>query len=409
MTTEFFIAERYLKAKRKGLFAVITTVIGIAGVAIGVAALITTVSVMNGFQSDIQKKVIGAQAHITVYGQFPINDYPGLEKKLLGQSDIQAAAPFVFGQAILTFRDRSTGIAVKGLDPDKEFRVNNLESSIQAGNWDAFRKQARPQAPGGIVLGEELARNIGAWIGDEVVLVSPKAVTTAVGIFPKMQKFRVTGTLKTGYYEFDNTMAYCPLGAASDFFNLKGGVSGMGLRLKDIDTAQKTAGRLRSELGLRFVIRTFAQMNQTLFAALKLEKFVMSLILVLIVVVAALNIASNLLLLGTEKLRDIGILRAMGAAPVSIRRIFWWEGALIGGVGVITGTALGVGLSWFIGRYPVVELPSDIYYITKVPVDIRLRDIAAITAGSYALCMLAAVYPAFRSCKISPVDAIRYG
>lgn len=412
MSVEFFIAKRYLKAKRKGLFALITTVIGVAGVAVGVAALITTLSVMNGFQTDIRKKIIGAQSHITIYGQFPSGDAEKLKDKLLRDPEILAVAPFVFGQAILTFKDRSTGVMVKGLDPAQEFTVNDLESSITSGSWDSLKKQA-PTSPGpnptrGIVLGEELAKNMGAWIGDEVVLVSPKAVATAVGIFPKMRKFRISGTLRTGYYEFDNAMAYCSLESAADFFNLNG-ASGLGVRLKNLDSATKTARRLKTELGFPFVVKTFAEMNRNLFAALKLEKFVMSLILVLIVVVAAFNIASNLILLGTEKLRDIGILRALGATPLVIRRVFWWEGAMIGGAGILAGVVLGLGLSWFIGKYPIVELPSDIYYLTKVPVDIRWQDVAAIAGGTYLLCMLAAVYPAFRSSRISPVDAIRYG
>ncbi len=406
MSAEFFIAKRYLKAERKGLFAVITTIIGVAGVAVGVAALIATLSVMNGFQTDIQKKIIGAQSHLMIYGQIRPENSVKIEDIISKDPEVEAFAPFIFGQAILSFKGRSTGAVVKGLDIGREFRVNDLKGAITSGSWQTLKeKQKIP----GIILGEELAKNMGAWIGDEMVIISPKMESTALGILPKMKKFRVDGAIRTGYYEFDNTMAYCALDSAADFFDTAGSVTGIGLRLKNINKAGETAARLKPQLGFSFMVKTFAQMNQTLFAALKLEKFVMSLILLLIVLVAAFNIASNLILLGTEKLRDIGLLRAMGASPSFIRRIFWWEGSMIGGAGIIMGTALGLVICWIIGRFTIVELPADIYYITKVPVDIRWQDILATMLGSYAICLLAAVYPALRSSKISPVDAIRYG
>ncbi|MFH1618833.1 MAG: ABC transporter permease [bacterium] len=406
MKPELFIAQRYLKAERKGLFAMITTVIGVAGVAIGVAALITTLSVMNGFQSDIQKKVIGAQAHITVYGRLSSDNISALRKRISSDPDLEASAPFVLGQGIITRNGRSLGVVVKGIDPDLEFKVNTLESSMESGGWTTLKKKTDRHA---IILGEELARSIGAWTGDDIVLIAPSAATAIAGIIPKMRRFKVEGTVRTGYYEFDNTMAWCRLEEASEFFGLEGGASGIGLKLKNLETAPRTAKRLKSQLGFPFAVRTYAEMNRTLFAALHLEKFVMSVILILIVIVASFNIASNLILLGTEKLRDVGLLRAMGAEPAFIRRIFWWEGALIGGTGMLAGTALGLALSWIIGHYPVVELPSDIYYLSRVPVDVRWTDVLAVMAGSWLICMLAAVYPALRSSRINPADAIRYG
>jgi len=219
----------------------------------------------------------------------------------------------------------------------------------------------------------------------------------------------VVGLLRTGYYEFDNTMAYCSIGAAGDFFGLGGGANGLGVRLKDIGDAGAAAAALRKTLGFSYTVKTYADMNQTLFAALKLEKFVMTLVLALIILVATFNIASNLLMMSVEKLRDIGILRAMGAGPGFIRRVFFWEGNLIALTGIALGLLLGVGISVFIAVYPVVELPADIYYITKVPVELKLRDLLATAGISYLLCMLSTIYPALRASKVSPVDAIRYG
>ena len=406
MSAEFFIAYRYLKAKRKGLFSMVTTLIGVAGVTVGVAALITTLSVMNGFQSDIKRKIIDAQAHIIIYGPMRAQDRPRLKAALSKEPGVKDSSPFVLGQAILTFDNRSTGVLVKGLDPEGEFKINNLKASLKTGSWDAL-KETEAAVPA-IILGEELAKNVGVWQGDEVILVSPKSVATAVGIFPKMRRFRVAGLLHTGYYEFDNTMAYCGIKAAGDFFNFDGGANGLGVKLDDIELAGPVAASLRKSLGFQYTVKTYADMNQTLFAALKLEKFMMSLILALIILVATFNIASNLLMMSVEKLRDIGILRAIGAGPAFIRRVFFWEGNLIAITGISLGVLLGLALSLSKADAALSEL-SDIYYISRVPVEIKLRDVLGTVFVSYLLCMLSAVYPALRASKISPVDAIRYG
>ncbi len=254
-----------------------------------------------------------------------------------------------------------------------------------------------------------MAKNIGAWVGDEVILVSPKAISTSIGVFPKMKKFRITGLIRTGYYEFDSGMAYTDISPVSNFFGLKGGVNGLGLMLSDIKHADKIAISMKSKLGLPFIVKTYADMNRTLFSALKLEKFIMTIILALIILVATFNIASNLLLMSVEKMRDIGILRSIGAKASFVRKIFLLEGNLVALSGITIGVILGLLISLFIAKYPVIELPADIYYITKVPVQIRLFDVLATIGVSYVLCMLSAVYPAMRAASVSPVDAVRYG
>ena len=386
----------------------VTTIIGIAGVALGVAALIVTLSIMNGFQSDIKNKIIDAQAHISVYGAVKADGLPAFKAALGRQPNVAAVSPFVMGQGILTFDDRSTGVVVKGFLPEEEARINDLKNDVIRGSWTSLGSAPAPGLPPSILLGEELAKNLGSWVGDDVILVSPKAASS-VGIMPKMKKFRVTGLIRTGYFEFDNSMAYCGLQSASDFFGLAGGVNGAGIRLEKIDKAGENAALLKKELGFGYSVKTYADMNRTLFAALKLEKFVMSLVLALIILVATFNIASNLLMMSVEKLRDIGVLRSMGAGPGFVRKIFFWEGNLIALSGICLGMLLGIGISVFISVYPVVELPSDIYYISRVPVEIRLRDLAGTALVSYLLCMLSTIYPALRASKISPVDAIRYG
>ncbi|HBE88508.1 MAG TPA: lipoprotein-releasing system transmembrane subunit LolC [Elusimicrobia bacterium] len=406
MAPETFIALRYLSAKRKGLFSVVTTLIGVAGVSLGVAALIVTLSIMDGFQTDIRRKIVDAQAHIVVYGQMRPGDGERAAARIAAAPGVEAVSAFALGQGIITFDNRSTGAVVRGVEPDAEARVNSLKDSLVRGSWDGL---APSGGVPGIILGEELAKNLGAWTGDEVILVSPRSADSGLGLLPRMKKFRVAGLSRTGYYEYDNTMAYCGLKEASQFFGMGGEPNGFGVRLKDMDLAAPAAESLRVSLGFPFTVKTYADMNRTLFAALKLEKFVMSLVLALIILVATFTIASNLLMMTVEKMRDIGILRAMGAGPGLIRRVFLLEGALIGLAGTLLGVLLGVGISLFIGHYPVIELPSDIYYVTKVPVKLDALDILLTALASFGLCSLSALYPASRAAKLNPVDAIRYG
>lgn len=405
MKFEQFVALRYL-LKRKGLFAVITTLIGVAGVTVGVAALITTLAVMTGFQTDIKEKVIGAQSHIVVLGNMSKPVYQEKIKQIEALPLVEAAAPNILGQAILSFNGQTTGLVIRGLDPEQEQRVNNLKTSLTEGS---FTPDWGQDGPTPLVLGSELADALGTEIGDDVVLISPQSISTSAGMFPKMKKFRISGFVRTGYYEFDNTLAYSSLADASDFLGLKQGATGLAVKLKDMDKADKAAHQIRETIGYGYTVRTFAQLNSTLYAALKLEKAVMFIILFLIILVASLNIASNLILLGTEKLRDIGLMRAMGASPKMIRGIFMREAMIIATFGILCGVLLALLLCWVIATFNIVQLPGDIYYLTKVPVRLQWSDILAVIAGSYIVCFFAGLYPAAKASSVNPTDAIRYG
>lgn len=400
------VATRYL-TRRQGLFAFITTLIGVAGVSVGVAALITTLSVMNGFQTDIKDKVIGAQSHILVFGRMSPEVYQKNITLIEQLPEVAAAAPHIYGQAIITHAGQSLGLIIRGLDPAQEKKINNLADSLTEGS---FEPADWPQdAPPPLVLGTELAMNIGANLGDDVVLISPQSISTSAGMFPKMKKFRISGLLKTGYYEFDNTIAYTLLPHASEFLGLNQGTTGVAVKLHNINDAEKVAGKINDVIGYGYSVRTFAQLNSTLYAALKLEKTMMFIILFLIIGVASLNIASNLILLGTEKLRDIGIMRAIGASPKMIRSIFMWEAMVIATLGIVLGILLACLLCWIIATFNIVELPGDIYYLTKVPVRMQWLDIVAVVGGSYAICFVAGLYPALKASRVHPTDAIRYG
>ncbi len=405
MKFERFVAVRYL-TRRQGLFAFITTLIGVAGVSVGVAALITTLSVMNGFQTDIKDKIIGAQSHILIFGRMSEQTYKKNIQTVEKLPLVQAAAPHIYGQAILTYAGQSVGLIIRGLDPEQERKINSLADSVEEGSFTPDWPQ---DAPPPLVLGSELANNLGADIGDDVVLISPQSISTSAGMFPKMKKFRVSGLLRTGYYEFDNTIAYTLLPHASDFLGLRQGTTGIAVKLHNINDADKAAEQIKDAIGRGYSVRTFAQLNSTLYAALKLEKTMMFIILFLIIGVASLNIAGNLILLGTEKLRDIGIMRAMGASPRMIRKVFMWEAMVIAGLGIVLGLLLACLLCWIIATFNIVELPGDIYYLTKVPVRMQLWDIVAVVGGSCLICFVAGLYPAVKASRVHPTDAIRYG
>ena len=405
MNFERFVATRYL-TRRQGLFAFITTLIGVAGVSVGVAALITTLSVMNGFQTDIKDKIIGAQSHILIFGQMSPDTYTAKIAAVRQNPLVENAAPHIYGQGIITYAGQSLGLIVRGLDPEQEKNINTLTSSLTAGTFTPTWDQ---DAPPPLVLGTELADALGLDIGDDVVLISPQSISTGAGMFPRMKKFRISGLLRTGYYEFDHSIAYTLLPHASEFLGLKNGVTGIAVKLKNINTANDAAKQIQQIVGYEYTVKTFAQMNSTLYAALKLEKTMMFIILFLIIGVASLNIASNLILLGTEKLRDIGILRSMGASPKQIRNVFLWEAFTIATLGIVLGLLLAGLLCWVIATFNIVELPGDIYYLTKVPVRIQWLDIVAVISGSYIICLLGGLYPAVKASRVHPTDAIRYG
>ena len=402
MRFESFVAKRYLMSQSKGVFSLITTLIGVLGVAVGVAALITTLAVMTGFQNDIKKHVIGAQAHIMVLGKMPEGRYQKVQEQIEKLPQVIATAPTIYGQAILSYAQSSNGVLLRGLDPKQEAKTNTLVSSLTEGSFEAAEGATLPS----LVLGTELAENMGLDIDDEVVLVSPQGLA---GGLPKMKRFKVTGLLKTGYYDFDNTIVYTDLQNASDFLGLKGAVTGLNIKIKNLDKADEAAAQIVNTIGYQYTVKTYAQMNQTLYAALKLEKTVMFIILFLIIIVAALNITSNLILFGTEKLRDIGILRTLGASPAKIRHIFLLEGLFIATAGVVLGLILAFILCFIIANTNIVQLPADIYYLTKVPVSLQVLDILSVVLGSYLVCFVSALYPAYKASKINPVDAVRYG
>ncbi|MBI2118160.1 MAG: ABC transporter permease [Elusimicrobia bacterium] len=404
---ELAIALRYLKARRHGLFAFITTLIAISGVTLGVASLIVTLSVMNGFRSDIQKKTLGIQPHIVLFGteKDSLIMLDALIDKTKLIQDINSVSPFILGQALLKSNRTTQGIVLKGILPEKEFNVTEVQKTLIFGNWNALFEKSPC-----LILGNELARNLGVSVGDHLLVISPEesAALGAMGNIPKIAQFRVTGIFQSGMYEFDANMAFTSLDQTQKLFGIPG-VTGLGIKTKNLEKADMIAQKFAEKAGSRYWVRSWQSMNRNLFQALKLEKIVMAIILTMIILVASFTIISILILISIEKLRDIGILKALGATRKTIRKIFLYAGMTLGFAGISLGTFLGVLIATILEKTKWIKLPQDVYYIDRLPIQLSFLDISLVMAATFLITILSSIYPATQAARVNPVDAIRYG
>lgn len=424
MGYELFVSLRYLKAKRKQIFISIISLISISGVALGVAALIITLSVMNGFRNDLREKIIGINSHIVVLDQrnMGLEEPIIAQKKVKGIESVVAVAPFVYGQAILKSGDRTSGAVIKGIFPEETKKVAILLEHLKEGNIDYLEfplkgrsgseSDVSPRNPGrdenGIVLGAELARNLNLSLGMNVVLISPMDMATRLGMIPRMQRFRVVGIFDSGMYEYDANLAYIFFPVAQKLFNLGERATGLEVKIDNIFSADKIAALIQKELGYPYWSRSWMVTHKNLFAALKLEKVTMFVILVLIVLVAAFNIISTLMMMTMEKTKDIGILKAMGAVRRSILKIFLLEGLTIGVVGTLIGVVVGYIACRLLEKYQFVKLPQDVYYISSLPVHMQGTDFIYIIFVVLIISLTATIYPAYKASRLDPCEAIRY-
>ncbi len=416
MSFERFVSIRYLKAKRKQTFISLITGISVGGVALGVCALIIVLSVMNGFQRDWRDRILGVTAHAVVLSHAgPLADYPLIVKEVEKIQGVVAATPFIYTQAMVASEDRVSGSVIRGVEPQSAPRVTSLEANLKSRDPARLMGQVidpRPEGKGRhldpIVLGEELARNLGVGVGAVVRLVSPVSRETPLGRVPRTQDFVVTDLFHSGMYEYDSTMSLVPLQAAQRFLDFGSAVSGVEVRVADIYEAAKIAKRIDQRLKYPYWTRDWMEMNRNLFSALKLEKTAMFIILTLIVLVAAFNIISTLIMIVMEKTKDIAILKSLGATASAVMKIFVYQGLAIG----LTGTAIGLGagliLCEVLRRYKFIQLPADVYYISTLPVRVDPTDVALICLAAVAVSFLATLYPSRQGAKLNPAEALRY-
>jgi len=415
MPFELFIGLRYLKAKRKSTFISLITLISVAGVALGVMALIIVLAVMTGFEEDLKDKILGTNAHIVVLDTAgPMDDYKALLKKVQGIDGVLAATPFIYNQVMLSSGRNVSGVVLRGIDVATDAKVTNLHKSIVEGSLQALEETA-DKTPG-LVIGKELAKNLGLMMGDSVDVISPMGNITPFGMMPKLRHFRVAGIFNTGMFEYDTTLAYVSLAEAQNFLALGDTVTGIQLRVRDVYKTGALTQVINRELGPPYHARDWMQMNKNILFALKTEKSVMFIILTLIVLVAAFGIASTLFMVVMEKTRDIAILKSMGATSRSIMRIFVFEGVLIGVVGtligVLSGLLVALNLEPIVGAIQKVtgfELFSkDIYYLDRFPSQVIPSDVILISITAVLISFAATLYPSWAASRLSPAEALRY-
>ena len=408
---EFFIALRYLKAKRRHRSISLNTLISIGGVTLGVAALIATLAVMTGFKEDLRDKILGTNSHIVISDRThdTMKDYRAVLDRVEKIPHVLAATPFIYNQVLLTSEGSVHGVVLRGIDPALEGTVTDIEKNLVQGSLAELAgpsagKTAPPKLA--IIVGKELAARLGTFLGDTINVISPSGTPGPLGIIPKIRKFEVAGIFDSGMYEYDSTLAYISIATAQDFFNLGDAVSGIEVKVDDIFAADRISAVIEQELGFPYGARDWMKLNKNLFSALQLEKMMMFIILILIILVASFNIVGTLTMIVVEKSREIAILKAMGATRREVMRIFMVDGLVIGGVGTIIGIPLGYFVCYLLQTF--YTLPSDIYYISHLPVTIRSLDVILVSLSAVTISFVATLYPSWQAARLNPSEALRY-
>lgn len=404
MNFELFIAKRYLTAKRKQAFISVITFISTLGIAIGVMALIIAIALITGFQDDVQDKILGSTAHLMVqhYLGEGLSDYPELIEDIKADKEVVGVSPIVYDYVLLTGPYKTSPGVIRGIDFDLE-----MESSKWLQDMQGSLPEPDEKIPG-VLLGQDLALSTGAGIGDMVNVITPSFRLSPTALIPRQKRFRVTGIFQTGLYEFDNTTALISLENAQKLFRLEDKISLLQVRIDNIFRAEEVSDRIKDVLPKETYVTTWMEMNKPLFSALKLEKQLLFLTITLIVIVASLNIVATLILMVMDKTREIGILIAMGATAKNIRKIFFFQGAMIGIIGTTAGTALGLFWNWLANTFELIKVPVDIYHIAYVPFRLKFLDLALIIGVALLISFLSTLFPSHRASKIDPVVALKY-
>lgn len=410
---ELFIGLRYTRAKRRNHYISFISLSSLLGITLGMTALITVMSVMNGFQKEIRTRILGVASHIQVSGvNEKLADWQGVASEAIKHPQVEAAAPYVSAQGMVSFNQVVRGVLVRGVLPSTEDKVADFSRMMISGELNNL-------VPGefGIVVGAELAQSLGASKGDKIVLISPQGQMTPVGILPRLKQFTITGIFKAGHFEYDSTLVLIHMADAQKLYRMESTqVSGVRLKLQDLFQAQQVVQELVPMISATTFISDWTSQHANYFRAIQIEKRMLSLILALLILVAAFNIVSTLVMAVTDKQPDIAILRTLGASPRSIMKIFIIQGTLIGVFGTILGVLGGVLLAFNVDSviafieylFTVQFLSREVYYISEVPSDPHLVDIVTVAIFSFGLTILATIYPSYRASKVNPAEALRY-
>jgi lipoprotein-releasing system permease protein len=403
---ELHIALRYLLARRKQAFISVISLISTLGVTVGVMAVIIALAVMTGLQQELRDRILGSNAHVYVFKPDGVTDYHVEVQKLLRVPHVLGAAPALNGRALVSASRSNQFITIKGIDPMLEPTVTDVARAIRQGSIAALAA-SDPNAADGILLGKDLAADLGVGVGDSVSLLTPQGTLSPMGMIPRNRRLRVAGMFSLGLYEFDSTYGFVSLATAKRLFG-RDTVEYIQLRVDDIFRAPDVARWITATLGSDYIANDWSEMNKSLFAALTLEKIAVSLAIGLIVMVAALNIVASLILLVMEKNHDIAILKTMGAGARSVTLIFVAQGLLIGIVGTGVGAAAGYGLSFVLDRYKLIRVPIDVYQVSHLPFTVLPLDFTLVVLAAVLICFVATIYPSRQAARLDPAQALRF-
>lgn len=407
MSFELFVALRYLFSRRKQTFIYIISIMSILGVAIGVGALVVVLGVYNGLTTDMRDKILGANAHAIVMSYIPsaFENRSDILDRVRSVKGVTGATPFIYTEVMLSAGGGVKGVVLRGIDPQSAPSVLSMLRQMRSGSAADLEREGTP----GLIIGEELAKRLSLGMGSRVNLLSPSGQKTTSGYAPRVRPFEVVGIFKTGMFEYDSSLGFVTLGASRDVLGLpENYLSGIELTVDDVYKADKISTLVSTELGSPFYVRSWMEMNANLFAALKLEKIGMFILLAMVVLIGSFSIVTTLVMLVMEKTRDIAIMMSMGATSGMIRRIFMFQGTIIGVVGTLLGYALGLSLGWLLKRYQFIKLPENVYTLDHLPIIISLSDVLIIGASAMLLCFLATLYPARQASRLQPAEALRY-
>lgn len=403
---QLFIALRYLKSKKKSRSLSFSVGISICGVAVGVMALLVVLSVMSGFHEDLQKKILGVNSHVIVLNyKGVIEDHIAISQMLKDEPRVVAMSPFVMGQVMVSYGKKAHGVFLRGVDISLESKTTDILQYLRSTNIEKF--QQKHEVPW-IILGRELAFTLGVLTGDIVNIISPMAEVGPLGVLPKTRPFRVVGIFEVGMFEYDANLVITDIKAAQEFFGLGNNVTGIALKIDDIYKAIEVKESIIKKLTFPYYAKDWIQMNRNLFSALKLEKFAMFIILTLIVLVASFNIVSTLMMNVMDKQREIAVLKTIGATNRGIMLIFMIQGIVIGLIGTILGIVGGYTLGKLIDSYEIIKLPADVYYLSKLPVKMKLFDFVVVSISAILISLISTIYPSYQAAKLQPVELLRY-